>query len=102
MQVAEDVTRKGKNAWFGAVGFFQKGDKLAMIEHKKLLVTSAQKRFGVKYMDLVYQGATPADLENCVENGKAEIDTIMKEINELQGKIDAVDAAVENKRLASE
>jgi len=102
MVVAENISRKGKNAWIGTVGFFQKCDKLAMMEHKKLLAKGAKKKFGVKYMTLVYQGASPADLENCVECFKAEIDGIVNDIDELKGKIDAVNADVESKLLLGE
>jgi hypothetical protein len=96
----QSTSRGAKNVFAGCCGFIQKSDELAKIKYKESQIAGRKKQFGVEYLDLVAEEATPEKLEACVKTAQEEMKKIKDEIAELEQEIARVDGETKKKIVA--
>ena len=74
--------RVAMNAWTQSVGLSAKAEKHVRIKGEERKLQQRKKVFGMQYMDLVQKDASDQQLQDCINQAKAELATIQHAIIE--------------------
>jgi hypothetical protein len=95
--VFQHVGRVCQNAFTKCFGFAQTADELAKIKLKEHQIESRKKNFGVAYLNLLNETATPAALQSCIDTALADIAVLQADIVTLQAEVDRVNNVTKEK-----
>lgn len=85
-------SRKSRNAVTRSVGFLEKSAWLArssVVQHWE--IAARKRQFGTEYMTLMQQGASEAQLTECVETAQLELDALTAKALQFQERANCVD-----------
>jgi hypothetical protein len=95
--IFQHVGRVCQNAFTKCFGFAQTADELAKIKLKEHQIESRKKNFGVAYLNLLNETATPAALQSCIDTALADIAVLQADIVTLQAEVDRVNNVTKEK-----
>jgi hypothetical protein len=95
--VFQHVGRVCQNAFTKCFGFAQTADELAKIKLKEHQIETRKKNFGVSYLNLLNEKATPAALQSCIDAALADIAVMQADIVTLQAEVDRVNHVTKEK-----
>jgi hypothetical protein len=95
--IFQHVGRVCQNAFTKCFGFAQTADELAKIKLKEHQIETRKKNFGVAYLNLLNEKATPAALQSCIDTALADIAVLQADIVTLQAEVDRVNHVTKEK-----
>ncbi|CAJ1950144.1 unnamed protein product [Cylindrotheca closterium] len=95
--MTKQATRKTKNVFQQMAGCFKKSDHKTKIKYNEHLINKRKREFGIAYMNLVLKNASEQELRLEKEGCLKDIDKLVKEIEELETKVEQVDVETRSK-----
>ena len=85
------------DSFYRADTFCRKSERNAKLAVKKLQLRRVKKAFGLDYMTLLEQEASPEELDKCMRDGHHKLDLINKEIRALRAEKASLDDMLQRK-----